>query len=114
MNPEQIEQSIRQVSNRIAEGVRVCSDKYRQFVDADREYDRLYAHAYLDADGPAHAKRYEAEIVTTDARERRDVADAAYRYADRTAKALDAELRAYQSVGASIRSMYQNAGRGEW
>lgn len=112
-SPESVEQAIRETSNRIAEGVRICSDRYEVFLAADREYDRLYAHAYLAADGPAHSKRWEAEIATTEAREARDVADASYRYADRTARALDAELRAWQSVGASVRSMYATAGRGE-
>lgn len=113
LSPTQIEEAIRNVSNRIAEGVRVTSGRYEEFLTADREYDRLYAHAYLDHEGAAHEKRYAAELATTEARERRDVADAAFRYADKTAKALDAELRGLQSLGASIRNMYSTAGRGE-
>jgi hypothetical protein len=46
-------------------------------------------------------------------RHERDVADAAHRFADRQARALENELRALQSVGASIRAMYGVAGRGE-
>jgi len=46
-------------------------------------------------------------------REARDVAEAAFKYADRRAKALELELRALQSIGASVRSMYAVAGRGE-
>lgn len=112
LNPVDIEASIRSVSDRIAEGVQVCSQRYRAFLDADRTYDAAYARAYLAADGPAHKARYTAELATQTEREARDVADAAYRYADRQARALENELRALQSVGASVRSMYAVAGVG--
>jgi hypothetical protein len=34
------------------------------------------------------------------------VTEVAFKFADRTAKAIEAELRALQSVGASVRAMY--------
>lgn len=113
LNPAQIEQHIRDISNRIAKSAGVCDERYRAFLEADRAFDLAYAHAYLKHDGPAHEKRYSADLATSDEREARDVADAAYRYADRLAKALESELRAQQSIGASVRSMYAVAGRGE-
>lgn len=113
MNPVTVEQHIRSCSERIANGVKVCDERYRAYLAADRAYDAAYAQAYLDHEGPSHEKRYEAELATRDEREVRDTADAAYRYADRQAKALENELRAWQSVGASVRSMYGVAGRGE-
>lgn len=113
MNPADIEAAIREISNRIAAGVKVCSDRYKAFLTADRDYDHAFAAAYLGYDGAAHAKKYAAEIATTGEREHRDLADAAYRYAERQHRALQDELRAMQSVGASIRSMYAVAGRGE-
>lgn len=114
LDPVTIEQSIRDVSTRIAKGVRVTSDRYRDWLDADRTYDQAFARAYLTAEGAAHERKYRAELATTAEREARDVADAAFRYADRTAKALENELRAMQSVGASVRAMYsapQGVGR---
>ncbi|WP_228002175.1 hypothetical protein [Nocardia australiensis] len=112
-NPVSVENAIRECANRIAKGVTVCGNAYAAFLDADRSYDRVFASAYLDADGPAHERKYVAELATQEEREKRDVADAAYRYADRTARAVEAELRAWQSVGASIRQAYGVAGRGE-
>ncbi|MBF6213721.1 hypothetical protein IU487_22145 [Nocardia puris] len=112
-NPADVEAAIRQCANQIAEGVRVCGERYAAFLDADRLYDAAYARAYLDTTGPVHERKYGAELVTQDERAARDAADAAYKYADRRARALEAELRALQSVGASIRSMYGVAGRGE-
>lgn len=111
INPVDIESAIRKIADRIARGVLVCDERYRAHLDAQRDYDAAYARAYLEHDGPAHEKRYAAELATEQQRTARDVADAAYRYADRQAKALDAELRAWQSVGASVRAMYNVAGR---
>lgn len=112
-NPVSIENAIRDCATRIANGVAVCSNRYSEYLAADRAYDRAFAQSYMAYDGPSHAKKYAAELDTEDERIARDLADAAYRYADRTAKALESELRAWQSVGASVRQMYGVAGRGE-
>ena len=106
LNPVDVEQSIRSLANRISDGVRVVSKHYEAFLAAERAYDQAFARAYMSHDGPAHEKKYAAELATADERCDRDVADAAFRYADRTAKALENELRAYQSIGASVRAMY--------
>ena len=113
LNPVSIEQSIRNCANRIANGVKVCSDTYKVFPKADHDYDLAFAHAYMRAEGPAHERKYAAEVATEKERTARDAADVAYRYADRTAKAIESELRALQSVGASVRQAYSVAGRGE-
>lgn len=113
IGPEQVEKLIRHVADRISRSVRVCSDRYAEFLKADHVYDLAYANAFLAYQGPAHSKRYYADIACEGERDARDVADVAYRYADRTAKALENELRALQSVGASIREQYRVAGRGE-
>ncbi|NEW42758.1 hypothetical protein GV794_02125 [Nocardia cyriacigeorgica] len=112
-NPVTVEAAIRQCANQIAEGVQICGTRYAEYLDADREYDVACARAYLAAAGPVHTRQHTVELATQDERARRDAADAAYRYADRRARALEAELRALQSVGASIRQMYGVAGRGE-
>lgn len=112
VNPVSVENAIRNCADRIANGVGVCDKRYVAFLEAERTYDAAFARAYMDHDGPAHERRYAAELATQTEREARDVADAAYRYADRTAKALESELRALQSVGASVRSMFAVAGTG--
>lgn len=113
LNPVQIETGIREVADRIARGVAVVSDRYAAFLTAERAYDQAFARAYMAHQGPAHERKYGAELATEQEREARDVADVAFRYADRTARALESELRALQSVGASVRQMYGVAGRGE-
>lgn len=113
LNPVTIEAHIREISNRIAKSAAVCDERYRAFLTADREYDQANARAYMAYDGPQHAKKPAAELATEQERTARDIADASYKYADRLAKALESELRAFQSIGASVRAMYQVAGRGE-
>lgn len=113
LNPVNVEQRIRDISARIANSASVCNERYTLFLDADRAYDQAFAAAYMAHEGPAHEKKYAAELATETARTLRDAADAAYRYADRLAKALESELRAYQSIGASVRAMFGVAGRGE-
>lgn len=112
-NPAEVEARIREVSEHISLGVSVCDERYRAHLDAGRNYDAAFARAYLAHQGPSHEKRYPAELATQDERVQRDKADAAHRYADRRARALENELRALQSVGASIRAMFATAGRGE-
>lgn len=113
LNPVDVENSISGIANQIAKVVAVVSNAYATFLDADRMYDRAFAQAYMAHKGPAHEKRYAAEIETGELRSARDEKDAAYKYADRRAKALMEQLRAMQSVNKSVMSMYQVAGVGQ-
>lgn len=111
-SPVAIENAIRNCASRIANSVSVCNERYVVYQKAQREYDRAYAQAFLASTGAEYSRRYQAELKTVDERDERDTADAAYRYADRLAKALQDELRAWQSVGASVRMTYSVAGTG--
>lgn len=113
LNPVDVEAAISKLANQIAQGVTIVSNAHAAFLTAERMYDRAFAQAYMAYDGPAHAKKYAAEIETGEMRATKDEKDAAYRYALRQAEALREQLRAYQSVGASVRSMYSVAGRGD-
>ena len=113
-SPVAVEGAIRECSNRIAKGVAVCAERQSALLRAEHAYDLAFARAYLAAaDQPAHARKYIAELATAEERSARDVAEVAYRHAERQAKALDAELRSWQSIGASIRSQWGVAGVGE-
>ncbi len=106
LNPVDVERSIRETADDIARNVRVVSDAEREARRTRVFYDRAFASAYLAAEGPAHEKRYRAELATGAERDVMEVADLAYRHSERLAKSLEAKLRAFQSVGASIRTMY--------
>lgn len=113
LTPIAVEDHIRELTSRIAKSAGVCNSRYSDFLTADRDYDRAYAQAFLDHEGPQGEKRYAAELATTSEREKRDTADAAYRYADRLSRALQAELMAYQSLNKSLVAQFGAAGVGE-
>lgn len=112
-NPVTIEHAIKHCADRIAKGVRVCSEYYAAKLAAERDYDKAFARAYLHYEGAAHERKYAAELATVELREAKDAADVAYRYAASTARALEDELRALQSVNKAVVSAYSVAGVGE-
>ncbi len=109
----QVEQKILETSNRIAKSAGECDRRYRAFLAAERAYEQAYAAAYMSFEGPQQEKRYAAVRATAAEKEALDVADAAYRYADRLARSLQAELMSYQSVNRSVLATYSAAGVGE-
>ena len=111
LNPVQIEQHILELTNRISKGIRVFTDRYADFLEKDREFDKAYARAYLSAEGSIKDKEKQAVIETFESRTARDVAEVAYKQSDKLLKALDSELRALQTLSASVRMMYGVAGR---
>ncbi|MGZ7496113.1 hypothetical protein ACXM2N_03330 [Corynebacterium sp. ZY180755] len=114
LNPVEVEASIRELTNRIAKGISVVSKRYGEFLEADRHFDREYATAFLTAEGSIKDREMAAKLESMPAREERDLADQAYKHADRLRRALELELSAMQSISASIRQAYGVAGRGEF
>lgn len=105
-NPAAVEQRIEELATRIAKGVAVVSAAEREARAARRDFDLAYAHAYKRAEGPVHERKFSAEIESMPHRERAEIAELAFRHAERTARALERELNAWQSIGSSIRTMY--------
>lgn len=112
VNPVDVENSIRDIVNEIALGVRTVSDALERYRAAERAYDLAFARAYMRHTGPAHERKYEAEIATEAERAARDVAEVAWRYAERVAKSQESELSGWQTIAKSIVAMYGAAGRG--
>lgn len=109
LNPVDVERVIRETANEIARNVRVVSDAEREARRTRVVYERAFASAYLAAEGPAHEKKYHAELDTQTERDAMEIADLAYRHAERQSRALEGKLRAFQSIGASVRQMYAAA-----
>lgn len=106
LSPEGVEARIEKTVERIAKGVSIVTAAEREARDKRREFDHAYAMAYKSAEAPAHIRRYEADLLTIKQREAAENAEIAFRHAERTAKALEKELLAWQSISASIRAMY--------
>jgi hypothetical protein len=105
-NPVDTERKIEETVNRIARGVSVVTNAERDARAKKRAFDLAYAYAYKHAEGPVHIRKYEADILTMAQREEADNAEIAFRHAERTAKALEKELLAWQSINSNIRAMY--------
>lgn len=113
LNPVDVERKIEEISNRIAKGVAVVTKAEKDARDKRRAFDLAFAHAYKRAEGPAHERKYTAEIEAMPHREAADNAEIAFKHAERTAKALEKELFAWQSINGNIRAMYGSAGVGQ-
>lgn len=113
-NPVSVEKAIVDVVDEIVNGIKKASEAYENFLKCDHAYDLAFAKAYMNYEGPAHAKKYAAELATDVERLNRDAADVVYRLVERTNRALEKKLDALRSIGVSVRQAYAEAGRGEW
>lgn len=117
-NPVMVEQAMYRAAQRIAKGVVAAGKAYKEFLKADHEYDVACARSYCSeelATSPAHERKYRMILdpVVQAARDKRDVADAAYRLMDKNLRAVQGELDALRSIGTSVRQAYATAGTGE-
>jgi hypothetical protein len=110
LNPADAEAWIRHVSNRIAKGVKIVTDAEAEMKAKKRAYDLAFAYAYKKAEGPEQFRKQTATIEAMPHREEADNAEIAYRYAQRTAEALERELFAAMAINRNIISMYGAAG----
>jgi hypothetical protein len=107
LTPVQIEQRILASANTLARTIDEMDRTLRESQTAQRELDRARARAFLGAAGSIPERNAQVELATIQERDRSDVADAAWQYARNRSKALHAELDALRSVGASVRTAYQ-------
>lgn len=111
-NPVDIERKIEEISNRIARGVSVVTNAERKAREAKRAFDQAYALAYQRAEGSIKDREYDADIRTMHFRKEADDAEIEFKHAERTAKALEKELFAWQSINGNVRAMFNAAGVG--
>lgn len=103
--PAEAEAKMYQVAQDIEAAAETFKESYAEHLKTDREYDRAVAQAYLEATGTQKAREYQAELnpKVISARDGRDVAEVAYKYATARAKALSQKLDAYRSINSSVR-----------
>ena len=112
-NPVDLERKLEEISNRIADGVKVVSRAEKAARDARRQFDYDFAVAIGEATGPAVNHKYQATVATVASRKVAEDAEIAFRYAERQARALEKELGAWQSINTNVRTMYGVAGVGQ-
>lgn len=114
MTPIAVESRIRSIADSILRGADIVHELRVRHENLKVTYDLAFARASMAAEGPMYARRWRAEEATHELRQQLAVAYTAYRHGADKLDALKSELRAYQSVGASIRAAYKTAGRGEF
>lgn len=106
LNPVMVEEAIRDSLRTVEEGIVECSVRLDAYRKAEAAYDLAYAHAYDAYPGPAHGKRYGAEISTSTERAIRDSAEVAWRYAERRMRIAELTLSAFQTLSKSVTAAY--------
>lgn len=114
INPVVVEKTILEITNEISRLIIQYRDSLASSLAASRAYTLAYAKAYMSHIGPAHEKRYAADIATEQELIDRDAAEVAFRFVDRSSRAAEKKLDAFRSIGTFVRQAYQEAGRGEW
>lgn len=112
-DPVGVEEALRECSQRIAKGVLIVSRALDEYKAADRAYDSAEDRAYFRAEGSVEDRKRRARLDCEAERTVLDAAEVAYKKAHSTARALEHELSALQSISAGMRTVYGVAGRGE-
>lgn len=114
LNPVEVEQAIREAVATVAQGVDVVSQRLTAYRDAQWRFDQKWAGTYLTAEGPVEERKQQCVLACADEQAKLDVAEVAWRYADRKTRAAEATLSAYQTISRSVTAMYHAAGTGEY
>lgn len=113
VTPADLEQRIAFYTDQINQGVAIISEREGEAKRLQRELDREFARQYLAADGPQTEKRYRAELETAQLRADAEVAQLAFRHAERQMRSLETQLSAWQTIAKSLlASMGPATGRG--
>lgn len=115
LTPVEVERQIREVSERLEQGVEVVHKRNRMLKEAERLLKREKALTYIQHRSAGMSiKDSDAQtVVDTDpARAERDDAEVAYWYARDLLVQLQNKLSALQTQAAGLRAAYPMAGRG--
>lgn len=115
LTPVEVERQIREVSERLEQGVEVVHARNRRLKDSERLLKKEKAMVYLEHRSAGMTiKDADAQtVVDTDpARAERDQAEIEYWYARDLLVQLQNKLSALQTQAAGLRAAYPMAGRG--
>ncbi|MCK2200208.1 hypothetical protein [Corynebacterium callunae] len=115
LTPVEVERQIREVSERLEQGVEVVHARNRRLKDSERLLKKEKAMVYLEHRSAGMSiKDADAQtVVDTDpARAERDQAEIEYWYARDLLVQLQNKLSALQTQAAGLRAAYPMAGRG--
>lgn len=111
-NPVDVEIKIEETKNRIAAGVQVITRAEKAAKEARTKFDHEFALAMGRATGPAVGHKYQATVETIEFRKIAEGAEIAFHHAERTGRALEKELYAWQSILNSVKATLGTVGVG--
>lgn len=106
LNAVDLEQQILDVKDTCHKGVKIFSEKFEAFLDAETEYEHGESQAFLDHDGPQTEKRHAARVAAYDLRKAMNRAKVEFRYVEKKLDVFMAELAALQNLNKGVRAMY--------
>ena len=115
LSPVEVERQIREVTERLENGVEVVKARHRHFKESERLLKLKKASSYIQHRGSGMSiKDADAQTVidTDPARAERDQAQVEYIYARDLLHQLQNRLSALQTQAAGLRAAYPMAGRG--
>lgn len=115
LTPVEVEQQIRETTERIELGTEVVKERHQALLESERLLKREKASRYLEhRDAGLSIKDADARtVVDTDpARAERDLAQVKHQYARDLLRSLENKLRGLQTQAAGLRVAYPMAGRG--
>lgn len=119
LNPLDVEAKLLELVETLSKSLVEWKRLYKNLKDCERGYDAAYAAARLaaaDAGVTPNDRKYHADLNpdVSQARKDKDEAEVLFKYAEERLRGVHAAIRAWQSVGTSVRQAYANAGRGEF
>ena len=113
LNPVEVEQAIRRAVETLAEAVPIVTERLAAYRKAEREFDLAWARVYVSTKGPVEERKQQCVLATQAEKEALDIAEVAWKFAERKTRAAESTLSAYQTLSRSVTAMYGAAGRGE-
>ncbi len=113
LTPIRVESRIQELVGSLSDALVAWKKAFGQWKKAEREYDVAFATAKINvsSDVPYNDRGHHATVATVDQRTAKDVAEEAFRYAEKRLDAVRSALSAWQSINRSVQMAYQNAGR---
>lgn len=113
LTPIRVETRIQQLVDALSKALVTWKKSFGIWKTAERDYDVAFAKAKINvsSDVPYNDRGHHATVATIKEREAKDVAEEAFKYAEKCLDATRSALSAWQSIGKSVTDAYRNAGR---
>lgn len=103
ISPVHVEQEIQRLSARLEAFTDEIAERAQAAAEADANYKRDHAKAFLAADGPVDARKATADVDCAELYKERRVSEALLLSAQEACRNIRAQLDALRSINANVR-----------